>query len=309
LRAAKAGVFPAMDGEPVVAGADPGTVTRGIHAGLDGLAWTRHRAVRLGLWGIAAALVVTTLVVGSFYAIGKVPAPLPVSNFRIAYLPGPQLPQADVLGWLRAFPLRDRLVGGDPAVLEQLGAFLRKQPVVSEVRQVSVVHEPDPRHPDKLQRTLEVVMALRRPVMPVVLATGERAWVDAEGWLLPGTLPGPAQRRPVLRAIEWAGIDGVRAALALWQRLEPQIEPGLVTDIHLYDYLDAKGLQRGIVLYTRQGSRLIWGRPSEERYGVRPEDKARDLVHTIRCQGDLGRVAAINVRFKQPFFVLRDAPQ
>jgi hypothetical protein len=111
----------------------------------------------------------------------------------------------------------------------------------------------------------------------------------------------------VLRAIEWAGIEGVRNALSLWKRLETQIEPGLVTDIHLYDALDKRGVQRGIVLYTRHGSRLIWGRSGEERFGVREEDKVRDLVHTIRSHGDLNRIAAINVRFKEPFSELRAA--
>jgi hypothetical protein len=144
-------------------------------------------------------------------------------------------------------------------------------------------------------------------MMPVVLASGERAWVDGEGWLLPGSLPGPVARRPVLRAIEWGGVEGVRAAIALWRLLEPQVEPGLITDIHLSDTLDARGLTRGIVLYTRHGSRLIWGKPGEERYGVRNEDKVRDLVHTLRAQGDLNRLAAVNVRFKQPFFTLRPA--
>ena len=39
--------------------------------------------------------------------------------------------------------------------------------------------------------------------------------------------------------------------------------------------------------------------------GVDRARKIRDLVHTIRCQGDLTRVAAINVRFKKPYFTLR----
>jgi hypothetical protein len=109
-----------------------------------------------------------------------------------------------------------------------------------------------------------------------------------------------------LRAIEWAGIDGVKVALNMWRLLESQVEPGLIKDIHLYDVLDQRGLQRGIVLYTRHGSRLIWGRPGDDRYGIKPEDKVRDLVHTLRSQGDVSRVAAINVRFKEPFFVLGD---
>jgi hypothetical protein len=192
-------------------------------------------------------------------------------------------------------------------VLDKLADFLRQQPMVAEVRPITVIHEPDPRDEQNLRRTMELAVGLRQPVMPVVLASGERAWVDQEGQILPGALPGPSLRRPALRAIEQGGIVNTRAALALWAQLEPQLEPGLVTDIHLYDRLDVKGVRRGIVLYTRQGSRLIWGSPSEERYGVRSEDKLRDLIHTIRCQGDLGRIATINVRFRQPFFILREA--
>ena len=287
--------------------AGPGTVTRGIHAGLESLSWTRGRLVQLGLWGSAAALVITALVVGSIYAIGNAPAPMPVSNVRVIYSAGPQLPQAEALALIRGFPGRDQLKDGKPEILAQLAAHLRKLPVVAAVRDISVVHEPDPRNPQLLRRTLEVSLALRQPMMPVVLASGERAWVDGDGWLLPGSLPGPVTSRPVLRAIEWGGVDGVRAAIALWRLLEPQLEPGLVTDIHLNDSLDTRGQNRGIVLYTRHGSRLIWGKPGEERYGVRNEDKARDLVHTLRAQGDLNRLAAVNVRFKQPFFTLRTA--
>lgn len=285
----------------------PGLVTRGIHAGLNGAQWTKHGALRLGAWGCAAVAMIAVLVVFSCYSIEKAPTPLPVSGFRIAWLPGPKVAREDVLGWMKTFPHFAQLRDGRQETLDQLAVFLRKQPVVSEVRTVSVVHEPSAKDPQQLQRTLEVVMALRQPVMPVVLASGERAWVDAEGWLLPGSLPGPSVKRPVLRAIEWAGIDGVRSALSLWKRLESQIEHGLVTDIHLHDMLDKRGVQRGVVLYTRHGSRLIWGRPGEERYGVREEDKVRDLIHTIRSHGDLNRIAAVNVRFKEPFSELRAA--
>lgn len=294
---------PAQDDEP----SGPGLVTRGIHAGLTGAQVTRSGLLKLGAWGCAAVAMITVLVVFSFYSINKAPTPLPVSGFRVTWLPGPKIAREEVLGWMRAFPGFPQLREGRQETLDALAVFLRKQPMVSEVRSVSVVHEPKPQNPEQLQRTIEVTMALRQPVMPVVLATGERAWVDGEGWLLPGSLAGPSVRRPVLRAIEWAGIDGVRSALSLWKRLETQIEPGLVTDIHLHDVIDKRGVQRGVVLYTRQGSRLIWGRPGEEKYGVREEDKVRDLIHTIRSHGDLNRIAAINVRFKEPFSELRSA--
>jgi hypothetical protein len=301
----KAGVFP-----PVANEADqeePGTVTRGVHAGLNSLDWTRSRAQLLGVWGIIASAVLVTVVVLSFYAGSQAPEPMPVTGLKITFLPGPRLGDQEIYAWVRRFPNADKLPTGAPWVLDRLADYLRHQPVVAEVRQVSVVHQPIDAKGERLRRVIELVIGLRQPVLPVVLVSGERGWVDAEGWLLPGSLPGPAARRPTLRAIEWGGLQSVRAALSLWRQLEPLIEPGLITDIHLYDALDSSGSQRGIVLYTRQGSRLIWGRPGDERFGVKNDDKIRDLVRAIRCQGDLNRVAAINVRFHQPFLVLRDA--
>jgi hypothetical protein len=290
----------------------PGLVTRGIHAGMNGAQLTHNGLVRLGMWGCAAASMIVLLIVFSFYAIDKTPAPMAVTGFQVLWLPGPKVADAEVLTWVRSFPQAAKLRDGEPGVLAALAEHLSKQPIVSEIREVSVVHVPMASHPEQLQRNLRIVVALRQPVLPVVLGSGERAgeraWVDDKGYLLPGTLAGPTARRPVLRAIEWAGIDGVKVALQIWKLLETQVEPGLITDIHLYDVLDQRGLQRGIVLYTRHGSRLIWGRPGDDRYGIKPEDKVRDLVHSMQSQGNVSRVAAINVRFKEPYFVLRDQP-
>ncbi len=306
LRAPLKAVVPPHSAEPAL-DEGPGGVTRGVHAGLNGLDWTRSRAQVLGLWGIIACAVAITVVVLSFYAGSMAPEPMPVSGLKITFLPGPRLPEREIYAWVNRFPNADKLSGGAPWVLDRLGDYLRHQSVVAEVRQVSVVHLPVDAKGERLRRVIELVIALRQPVLPVVLASGERGWVDAEGWLLPGSLPGPTARRPTLRAIEWGGVAGVRSALMLWKQLEPLVEPGLITDIHLYDALDAGGTQRGIVLYTRQGSRLIWGRPGDERFGVKNDDKVRDLVRAIRSQGDLSRVLAINVRFHQPFLQLRDA--
>nr|MBA3847786.1 cell division protein FtsQ [Planctomycetota bacterium] len=230
------------------------------------------------------------------------PSPAPVSGLRIVFQDGPTLPREDVLAWVkRGFPQRASLVDPDQATLERLAEFLRSHGAVREVHQVRVAHEA---FDGGVTRIIEIGLSLREPYMPAVLVGGERHWIDAEGRVLPGILPAPAQARPVLRGIEVGGPPAVAEALALWRELESQVEPGLITDIHLFDDLDLKD-QRGIVLATRQGSRLIWGRPDEDRFGVDRARKIRDLVHTIRCQGDLSRIAVINVRFGQPFFVLR----
>ncbi len=259
---------------------------------------------RLGAWGFAACAAALAVLVMTLDALHEIPAPLPVGSIRISWLNGPQLPPSEVVGWLARFPARDRIKDPNPWVLDQLAEYLKQQPAVATVQQVRLVHEPSA-NGKGVKRTLELVLRLRQPVMPAILATGERAWVDAEGRVLPGTIPGPVIRRPLLRGVEAAKPGVVLSALAMWAALEPQLEQGLITDVVLNDALDERGA-RGIVLYTRQGSRLIWGDPAEERYGVKPDAKARDLAHTIRCQGDLGRIASINVRFSQPFFVFRE---
>jgi hypothetical protein len=298
---------------PVVGaeGAKPGLVTRGVHAGLDGAQTAAVGLRRLGPWAIAALSLGLTVVVLSAYALTIAPDPLPVRKLRIDYLPGPRLAERDVRTWLARFPHRDQLVTGESWVLDRLATYLGSLPAVATVKRVEAVHEPAPGDGGTLVRTLVIELGLRQPVMPALLATGERVWLDQEGRALPGTMPAPAVRRPLMRDLERGGLVVVREALSLWRDLESRLEPGLVTEIRCDDALDPAGSQRGIVLYTRQGTRLVWGHPSESRYGVQPGDKASDLVRTIRCQGDLRRIAVINVRFGRPFFLLRgsDAPQ
>lgn len=278
----------------------PGLVTKGVHAGLRGVDAAQDLSRRLGAWGIAA-LAAAVLVIALGVAARTVqPAPAKVTGLRVAYTGGPQIADREMLAMVRGFPDIRRLDHGDRATLGALADWLMAQPIVREVRQVRVLHEPDGN-----RRTVEVRLSLREPAMPVVLATGARAWVDREGRILPGVLPPPpGPPKPILRAIETGGAERLTEALWLWERLERQLEAGLVTDIHLDDRLDLQD-QRGIVLYTRQGSRLVWGRPTDIRFGVDREDKVRDLVHTIRCQGDLSRIATINVRFKEPIFTMR----
>jgi hypothetical protein len=290
---------------PRAAAIDAGLVTRGVRAGLDGLRVANETGRMLGLWGIGAVSALVMLFAFTFTASFRTPQPPRVSDIRINYLPGPELPKADIIALLRKFPQQKNLSDPDDNDLELLAEFLRQQSAVAEVSQVCMRPlAADGEHP--LRRVIDLDIRLREPEMPVVLASGERAWVDAGGHILPGVLPGgQAAARPVLREIESGGPGMVEEALKLWRNLEPLIEPGLVTNIRLNDVLDLKD-QRGLVLYTRQGSRLIWGRPVDELYGVTAADKVRDLVHTIRCQGDLDRVAVINVRFRQPFFTLRE---
>jgi len=279
----------------------PGLVTKGVHAGLASIGLASHAGRQLGAWGMSA-LAAAGLVLGlSWNAAGTTPPPAPVGGVRVVYVDGPRIPERDLLALVRKFPgARQLLAQADRDTLVDLGDWLRDQPLVREVRQVRLVHQSDGK-----RRTIEIALALREAVMPAILATGARAWIDAEGRILPPILPAPGgQPRPVLRGIETGGAERLSEALWLWARLEKQLEPGLVADIRLDDPLDLKD-QRGIVLVTRQGSRLVWGQPGDVRFGIDRERKVRDLVHTIRCQGDLSRIATINVRFKDPVFVPR----
>jgi hypothetical protein len=256
------------------------------------------------VWLVTAGIAFLAVLVLTVSGAARQPSPLPVTALRVVWRPGPRLPADEIAAWLRRSPVHDQL--GDPNawVLDQLADWLRQQPAVDRLVQVRLAHEPSG-PAGSLRRVLEIELALRTPAMPAVLASGERAWVDAEGHVLPGELPAPRVSRPVLRQLESAGPDTVRSAIDMWTRLEPDIPPGLVGDILCDDQLNEQGA-RGIVLVTRQGARLLWGAPGEQRYGVSAEDRAAALIHALRCQGDLAHVASIDVRFRQPVLVLKD---
>jgi hypothetical protein len=237
-------------------------------------------------------------------SVTSLPAPKPVDHVQVEWLDGPRAAQREVDGWLASFPYREQLAEANTWVMGKLSEHLLAQPGVGEVRRVELRHAPIV---DKgvahLGRILVVELGMRRPYMPAALANGARVWVDRDGVVLPGTLRGPDKRRPLLVGIEQGSVN-LRNAVEMWQRLEPNLDPYLVSSISCNEPLDAYGT-RGIVLNARGGSKLVWGRSDENRYGRDAEAKARDLIHTIRCQGDLARVATINVRFAKPFYTLK----
>ena len=317
-----------------------GSALDGIPAGPGGM----FSRAGINPWTAAALVVTTCIAVLSLVAVGDLPKPLAVSNISVSWLPGPRVPDTEVLTWLRRCPQFDKLNEPNEWVLDKLAEHLRSLPAVAEVRQIRMYHEPAKISAvrrvtgkpaalvkiDGLRRTVEIQIALRQPYMPAVLKDGSRVWIDAEGKILPGILPSPGVQRPLVRQLELGGMVAVKAAVDLWQRLEPQIEKGLVSDIMLSELLEAAptpvappagpvilsgqvaaprpvGQSRGIVLTTRQGAKLVWGKPGEERFGVQPDDKVRDLVHTLKCQGDLSRIDSVNVRFHEPFYSLRNS--
>jgi hypothetical protein len=295
-RARKAGKPQPMSTDTLAEGASRARRPRPLESRASVLA-------RLGAWGVAACAAGLAVCALTLDGVDALPGPLKVSEVHIGFTGGPQLPPAEILRWVDGFSLHDQLAQPNAWVLEQLADYLRALPAVAEVSQVRLVHLPAAK--DSVVRELDIEMRLRQPVMPTVLASGERRWLDADGRQLPGILPGPERRRPTVRGVEGASAESIQLAIQAWQRLEPLVESGLITDIVLGDLLDSRGA-KGMVLYTRYGSRLVWGAPGEERYGVDVDTKARELVHTLRCQGDLSRVATINVRFGQPFYTLRE---
>lgn len=255
-------------------------------------------------WATVAVCAALALLVLSAAAAVNLPKPLPVDRVEVRWLEGPQAPQREVDGWLATFPGREQLAETNSWVMGKLADHLLAQPGVGEVRAVRLKHETTTvTGRTRLIRVLEVELGMRRPYMPGVLATGTRVWIDREGVVLPGTLQGPDRRRPLLRQLEQGG-GNLRAAVEAWRLVEPLVEPNLVASIDCAAPIDERGA-RGIVLNASAGSRLVWGRPDETALGRDPESKARDLVHTIRCQGDLSRIASVNVRFSKPFYTLR----
>jgi len=285
---------PAMPRE-ATAGTEPGDVAAPTPE-------AQARAPRA--WMAVCVCAILAVLVISAAAAANLPKALPVDRVEVRWLEGPQAPQREIDGWLASFPGREQLAETNTWVMGKLAEHLLAQPGVSEVRTVRLKHERiyvsgRPR----LSRVLEVELGMRRPYMPGVLATGTRVWIDREGVVLPGSLQGPDHRRPLLRQLE-AGGPNLRAAVEAWQLIEPMVEPGLVASIDCAAPIDERGA-RGIVLNATAGSRLVWGRPEEAALGRDPESKARDLVHTIRCQGDLSRIASVNVRFAKPFYTMR----
>lgn len=229
-------------------------------------------------------------------------APPPTAHCVLTQPAG--VPRALFAQWVRGFPDSEALFSRpDLRTLESFAAYLGSQAAVREVRSIRL--EPG-EGSHRGQMVLQIDLALRKPILPVILATGERAWLSESGHLLPGVLDGP-QGQPLVRGIEYASAAVINELVAVWPDLSRSIHafmPGLITEIRCDAPLGSSE-QLGLVFVTQPGTLLTWGNPSEVRYGVSREQRLRNLVHTLRCQGDLRRVPEINVRFHEPFAVVR----
>lgn len=286
--------------KPKASEAAPSSALVGVAAGKPPL---------LNLWGWCALLLASCCLVGTVVALAQAPEPTRPGRYKVTWLPGPQVPDTQVFAWMARFPEREKLATEpNDWVLDRLVAYLRATPGVAQVARVSLVHEPVEPGSRTLIRTVKLELGLYEPYLPGVLLNGQRVWIDREGRVLPGFLPAPDTKRPMLRQIEAGKSEGIIEAVRTWAAVEGGLKPGLVTDIAAAEKLDETG-SRGVVLLTNQGTRLIWGRPGDDRYGIEAIRKASNLQHALRCQGDLARVDTINVRFSEPFYTLRDAPR
>ena len=268
-----------------------GMVTRGVGVGLRSI----ERAVGLGMWTwclISAGMLVVVVSAASWLA-----APPAVPLVGMQFTEGVRVPQLLQEQWLRDYRNLQAVVRNpDAEVMADFAAYLASRPAVERVGYVRVAwHEVEGR----LCREVEVDLSLREPVLPVILATGERAWVDHEGVVLPGLLSGPADE-PIVRGYEEGGVEALQELLAVWSQLREELPRNFINEVHLAADLGSAD-QRGLVFLTTTGTRLVWGAPGESRYGLSRETKARNLVHTLRCQGDLHAIKVINVRFPEPY--------
>jgi len=237
-----------------------------------------------------AACVVAALIALSVHA-GRA-APPPFARTPVVQ-EGERVPRALFLRWIREFPAFERLfLDGDADTLAAFTAHLRSRASVAEVKAVRFVWRGEP-----ARRVIAVDLEIRDPVLPIVFDDGRQAWIDAEGHFLDPELVGPDHAPPVYG--HRRGPAELAEVLSVWSFLWRELEEVGVVAIRCDREL-GRGRGRGLVFETAAGTRLVWGGAGAARYGLSPEQKARNLVHAIRCQGDLARVAVIDVRFPRP---------
>ncbi|TVR43435.1 MAG: cell division protein FtsQ [Planctomycetota bacterium] len=259
-----------------------------------------HESPRPVFGAVLCTIVATTILALSVIAWRNGPDPVQASLLQAP----PEVPRALFRQWVQAFPDSEALFQRpDLATMEAFAAFLSSQPAVRRVETIRL----DPSSiPENGALTLQIQLDMRRPLLPVILASGERAWISDDGVLLPGILDGP-RNMPMVRGLEGTNNDIIMELIQIWPSLSQSIAsfmPNLISEIHV-DAAMPQSNRPGLVFHTRPGTRLVWGSPEEHRFGVDQDKRLRNLIHTLRCQGDLRRVPEINVRFHEPFAIVR----
>jgi hypothetical protein len=251
-------------------------------------------------WLASAAIGALGLLILTGFAHWHGPQRPPVRATAWEFTDGPRAPKTEADSWLARFQWRDQLGRPDAWVLERLAAHLAEQPAVAGVERIAWDTAVGAKGPTG---HLSLRVRLRRAELPLRLADGRTAWLDAEGRVLPAALPGPVGRRPLVRGVD--GDAALRAAVAeAWTLVAERTDPALLATIDGDAVLDER--TRGIVMTTRHGTRILWGRPDDARYGIDARRKADGLVHVLTSQGDPSRLAEINLRFRRETFRVRD---
>lgn len=276
-----------------------------------------RRVPLIWLLPIAAATLVLAL---AGLAWQRSPEPDPVRAIELASDSDP-VPRDLLRRWLLDFPERNRLLGvADPAIRQSLADHLAQQNAVASVERIVPQWVPDADGGN--HRALVLELRLRQPVLPLRRQDGRIDWVDTDGRILPGELTGP-EGEPRLHGSEEAPPEALAEVLSIWPQLKAAMqelsssgrfrcEGSGIDRILLHEPLSSRTgrSERGIVfvLAGPAGTRLVWGRAGEAAYGMSPERKLANFVHTLTCQGsrpeDLRRVQDINVRFPEPFAVV-----
>lgn len=303
--------------------ADQGLLTKGVHAGLRGFDSVNHaaRTLSLSAWiGSAASVVFMAL---SAYAWHQSPA-APTMDYHLKsfhvvnteqILPKKiwatyisQYPR--LAAWCVKTPGKDSILKEpNTEELTHFIQYLEDQRCIAAVKSIHMGYVEG----DIQQRVLLCDLQLRVPEMKIIMANGQANWVDSEGVHLPGILPVPEyyESRPRIHNIDNHD-DALMEVLSFWPLLEDAIEEGLIVSINLDDVLqrslNEKILQRGIVLTTKSGTRILWGRVGDSRYGMTAQGKVQKLLHTLRSQGDPKMTKIIDLRHKNPKYILAQGP-
>lgn len=277
----------------------PGFLTRGVHAGL--------RAVdgdgRWGPWAWGAYGAMLVLIISTAIAEHQNPtAPTP-EKLDMRVLSGPDVPRSLRAALVNRYPGLDALVHSpDNRTCADYRAWLQERQIIADVDSVAIGYNRD-------RPVLIVEAHVRQPLLRVVLADGSYRWLGTEGVILPDELAGPDHGRtndgrwlPRVREVEGADHEVIAELVDTWPAIERCVPPGLITDIYCRAPLGTG--ERGLVLVTAHGTRIIWGHPGDADVGMDAGHKIASLRRALMGNGDLRAVERINLRFDEPVTTL-----
>lgn len=251
----------------------------------------------LGLWGGAALAMMVACAVLLSLSWQRSLLQWQPQDLVLEDVEGKPVPGRLIERFIRDYPRATNLLHPDAAVLADFRDFLLARPAVKRVDAVAVGYRPgDAAAPVQV---LEAVVELRKPVLPVQLADGSHATVAKDGIVLPPCIEA-APGLPLVRGYHDGGNEALRELLAFWPELSYEVPPTSIAEVHLHADLQRRG-QRGIVLQMYNGTRILWGRPGDGRYGVSNQDKIARIVHALQCQGGADD-AVIDVRYDQAVY-------